>query len=199
MSQIQVLGPRFRSQVQQNVLGPRKCARFQVLVPRFRNQVLENDLDLGPKAWKWSQNQDLGPRKGPRFRSLGPRFRSQVLKYALDLGFQVQDLGPRSKKMSQIQALGPRFRSQVLENFLNQVLGPRNCPSFQVPVPRLGLGPRKCPRSQVLELLDLGPRSQKSSQIQAVCLKNVSRFSSKVLERSQIQVLVPRKGPRLRS
>ena len=183
MSQIQVLGPRFRSQVQQNVLGPRKCARFrfqfrdlgtrsqkisqiQVLDLRFRSQVLENDLDLRPKARKWSQDQDLSPKKGPRFRP------------------QVQDLGPRSGKISQIQVLGPRFRSQVQQN------------QSQVQAIVLGLGSSSEIRSQVLEnVLDLGSRSQ----IQVLGPRKVLRFRPSVLK--MFLDLVPRsqKGPRFRS
>ena len=105
--------------------------------------------------------------------------------------------------MSQIQVLCPGIMFYVLEKFLElgstsqkrswiQSVGCRKGIRFRSIIPTiLSL--------VLLKLHDLDPRSQKSSQIQGVCPKIVSRFNSKVLERSQIQVLVPRKDPRFRS
>ena len=145
-------------------------SQVQILGPRFRSQVLENVLDLGPKARKWSQNQDLNPKKGPRFRPQvqdlgpmsqkmsqiqipGPRFRSQVHENVLGLDSRsgIQVLGPRKCR---------RFRSCVLglcpsnwKSSYNQVLRPRKGPGFsqQVLEKVLDLGLfflHFCPRSQ---------------------------------------------------
>ena len=141
-------------------------SQIQVLDLRFRSQVLENDLELGPKACKWSQNQDLTPRKGPRFSSS-----------------QVQDLGHRSQNMPQIWFLGPRFRSQVQENVLN--LGPISWDYV------LGTGTFPRIRLYVLEnVLGLISRFSERSQIQGhyphIFLLGPSkapRFRSQVLEK----------------
>ena len=151
MSQIQDLGPRFRSQVLENVLDLCSRSQVQVLSPRmvqalgpisqkrvFRSQKMSQIQDLGPR--------DLGPRSqkmsqiyvlGPRFRSLSPRMvqalgpisqkrtQIQVLSSRKCPKFMsyVVDLYPRSQKMSQSYILGHRFRSQDLENILD--LGPK--------------------------------------------------------------------------
>ena len=107
---------RIRCYVLELVLGlvPKfqEISQIQVLGPKFRSQVIEILLDLGPTAWKWSQNQDLSPRKGPRFRYLGPRFRYQVLENVLDL--VPKFLGNYARFRSSKRDL--EFRSQVLEN-----------------------------------------------------------------------------------
>ena len=128
---------------------------------------------------------------------LDPRFWSQVLENVLDLGPMSQvyvlgtekcpgirfyvlekilDFGHKFQKMSQIQGLDPRFRSQVLENVLVQVLGTQldpRCRTYVLKSTRF--------RSNII---GLGPRFQKMSQL---------------CPRSQIQVLGPRRCPRIRS
>ena len=97
-------------------LGPRsqKISQIQVLDLRFRSQVLENDLELGSKAWKLVLQLRLNSQRSPQLQVVfGPRFRSQVLENVLDLGFQVQDLGPRFQKVSQIQVLCTQKKSQI--------------------------------------------------------------------------------------
>ena len=97
ISYIQVLGPRIRSQVLENILdlgsrsqiqflGPRKCLRFwsyflglctrywkmsknQVLRPRFGPRLRSYALGLCPTYWRMSKNQVLRPGFDPRFRS----------------------------------------------------------------------------------------------------------------------------------
>ena len=135
--------------------------QIQFLGPKFRSQVQESVLDLGLNAWKWSQNWDLSPRKVPRFRS---QVLNQVLqelcpKEHLYLGqmSQIQVLGSRKcpRVMSQITDLAPRS----LENFLD--LGPISQDYV------LGTGEVPRIRVYVLEkLLDLVSMLQKRSQIQ---------------------------------
>ena len=130
---------------------------------------------------------------------LFPRFMYQVLEKVLELGArsqersqvqflssrkctrfrtQVVNLGPKSQKMSQIQVLrpgsGPRIRTYVLEKALD--LGLRS----QIQVPG--------PRSQVL-----GPRFRPISWKMSQDLRSQDCV---LLEMSQIQVLLRRKGPR---
>ena len=169
MSQILDLGPRIRSQVLENVLGSGPMSQVYVLGtrkgPRIRFYVLDLVLDLGPM----SQNQYLGPRKYPQIQVLGLRFRFQVLENVLDLG-----------------PIGPRFMYQVLGKVLE--LGATSQKRSYVQF----LSSRKFLYIQVQDL-DLGPRSQKMSQIQV--LRHGPR----------IRILGPRKctwiqvlGPRFR-
>ena len=196
MSQIYVLCPRIMSQVLEKFLelgstsqkrswvqpvGSRKGLRFRSIIPTFLSYVIVNLLDLGHRSRKCSQIQALCPKKGSRFspRSQkrprkvprkGPRFRSQPRFMSQGLE-KFLELGSTSQKRSWVQSVGSRkglrFRS-IIPTFLSYVL---------------------------VNLLDLGHRSKKCSQI---FLKKF-QIQSQVLETSQIQGLVPRKGPRFRS
>ena len=148
MPQIWFLGPRFRSQVQENVLDLGPMSWDYVLgtgkFPRIRLYVLENVLGLISRFSERSQIQVHYPHIFLLGPSKAPRFRSQVLEKFLDLGrlspkcFQIQFQGPRK-----VLDLGPssQKRSEI------QVLSSRKCPRFRSYVP------------------DLCPRSQKMSQI----------------------------------
>ena len=145
----------------------------QVLGPRFRFQVLEDILILGPNAWKWSQNQKLTPRKGPRFRSqvhdLGTRSQnmSQIRVLGARFWAQVQENVPDLGPMSWDYVLGagkfPRIRLYVLERVMGLVCRFQERFQIQVYYPYIFvLDPSKAPRfrSQILEkFLDLGRMS----------------------------------------
>ena len=209
-SQIQFLGPRLwsyflMSYVLEKVKGYaldllldlgrtfRKISQIKVLGPRISSLVLENVLDL----LGLSRSQDFCPISQVYVLGTGkcPRIRFSVLDLVLDLGpirfmsYVLENLGPQENILDVGQVLELDPRSQVSD------LVPRSQKIF------LGLCLFLLGNffSYVLvNLLDLGHRSKKYSQIQALCPKKGSRFSYKVLETSQVQGLVPRKYPRFR-
>ena len=187
ISQVYVLCPRIMSQVLEKFLelgstsqkrswvqsvGSRKGLRFRSIIPTFLSYVLVNLLDLGHRSKKCSQIQALPMYLSPRKVILRSQNSTYVLEKVLDLGpRQVPrkglDLGPGPRiilglrPMSQDYVLGtgkvPRIRFYFLEKFLV---------SFQK-------------RSQIQvyysyifvllsKVLDLGHRSKKCSQIQAL-------------------------------